>query len=501
MIPQIAQPLFDAFKESNEELYLVGGCVRDFFLHSVASDPRICREPLLTPYEPKDLDFATSAHPEKIETILKNMGWPTYPIGIEFGTIATKLAQYDVEITTYRSKESYIRGSRKPSVVFGSSLEDDLKRRDFTVNAMAMGADGKIIDPFCGMMSLMEGILLTPAEDPKIPFSEDPLRMIRGFRFESQLNVGMHKLEYDAIRELKKEIHNISVERIFSEMTKLLMTKKPGETLQSMGECGLLGEIFPELQVVIDFKQNQGKWHSKRVWPHVIDVVDNSPQIPSVRWAALFHDVCKPETYTETETGVHFYQHESKGAYVWNHIADRLKVSTEFKREVNYLIYHHLRFSQLCSVYPSMVSKSALRRFIRDCGPYMDNLYYLSMADITSHRPDVVAQKRKQCSELKEQIDAINKECDITKLKLPTGLGRIIAKELNISHGPELGIIMRRLNDRLVAGFLDDEPDFIAAAKEIKNMQDGLRKLTQISQEIEADGNRRKEAEAESEAG
>jgi tRNA nucleotidyltransferase/poly(A) polymerase len=465
MLPDIAKPLFDAFAKFNEELYLVGGSVRDYVMHNMDRKQGS--------FEPKDLDFATSAFPEQTAHILRSIKLPVYPIGMEFGTVATKLAQFDVEITTYRCKESYTKGSRKPEVKFGDSLLADLKRRDFTINAIAMDRDGVLYDPFCGSMSAMEGVLLTPTEDPTEIFIDDPLRMLRGFRFESQLNLGLAEAEENAIRKFKDQIHHVSMERIFQEMSKLLVTKKPGLALDHMAQTGLLGEIFPELQTVIDFKQNQGKWHSKLVWPHTLDVVDNAPPILEVRWAALFHDVAKPATYSETETGVHFYHHDSAGALVWNDIADRMKVSKDFKREVNFLIFHHLRLSHLCSGSTPSVSKSALRRFIRDSDSYLDNLFHLSLADITSHHPDVVKAKRGRCLALRKTLDDLIAECDVRQLKLRKGLGSEIAEALHLPHGPYLGRIMRQLSDDLVSGSLTEDSDFIAAARKIKEKYDG----------------------------
>ncbi len=479
MIPQVAKSLFDAFKKAGEELYLVGGSVRDKVIFDI--DHR--RKAPAKPFEPKDLDFATSAVPEKTQEILRKMGMPVIPIGVEFGTVATKLAQFDVEITTYRCKESYTKGSRKPAVVFGTSLEEDLKRRDFTMNAMAMDSDGNLIDPFHGSQSLVQGQFFTPAEDPTEPFMEDPLRMIRAYRFESQLPwIVLHDKEHQVISKLKAEIHNVSAERIFAEMSKLLMGSHVRPALEHMGESGLLGEIFPEVQKMIDFKQNQGKYHSKLVWPHVLDVVHNSPPILEVRWAALFHDIAKPDTYSETSSGVHFYQHEPIGASQFNGIADRLKVSSDFKQEINFLIYHHLRMPNLCV--SKSVSKSALRRFIRDCGPYLENLYLLSKADITSHHPNVVQEKRHKLDELKATLDKIIEECDVRQLKLPKGLGKEVAAALNLPHGPALGRVMRRLNDALVAGTIAEDGDFIAAAKDFHHREEGLRELTRMSQEM-----------------
>lgn len=497
MIPDIAWNLFSAFNNSGEELFLVGGCVRDYLAHKMASDPAICEHPTTDPYVPKDLDFATSAPPERTMEILRTYAFPVVPIGIDFGTIQTQCAGYTVEITTYRCDESYTKGSRKPTVRFGETLLEDLARRDFTVNAMAMDWTGKIIDQFGGFSDLVQGLLGCPI-DAKVSFSDDPLRMLRAFRFEAEKGLCLTWDTFDAIKLMKSEIHNVSQERITAEFSKLLLAPKPGKTLNSMAVSGLLGEIFPELQTVIDFKQNQGKWHSKLVWPHTLDVVDNTPPILKVRWAALFHDVAKPQTYSESDTGVHFYAHELKGSRIWAELAKRLKLPNEFTEEVEWLILAHLR---PCNLSDKRVGNPAIRRFIREAGTRLDNIFHLSMADITSHKPEVVAEKQAACRALRARIDGILAQCDVTKLKLPTGLGSEVAKELGLPHGPELGRIMKQLHEALIAGIISEDSDFIAEAKEVHRKHQAMLELVSLTEELGLYDREREKIEADREAG
>lgn len=451
LLPDFAKPLFDAFAQEGEELYLVGGAVRDWMLHQMYCDPAIS-DPVavLESFETKDLDFATSARPEKTRAILEKHGFKPYDLGVKFGTIGTHLGDVECDITTYRSKEKYPKGSRKPEVTFGDSIIEDLARRDFTINSIAMAPDGSRIDPHEGFSALVQGLLMATSDDPAEAFTDDPLRMLRYFRFASQLPVQCCRTEFDCVTKLKHLIHDVSHERVFDEMSKLLMTRKPSRGLQPMADSGLLGEIFPSLQTVIDFKQNQGKWHSKLVWPHTLDVVDNTPAILPVRWAALFHDVSKPETYSETDTGVHFYHHEYKGAKRWLDIAAELKVSTAFRDEVYYLIHDHLR-PALLAADDSRINDRSLRRLLRDAGPYLDNLFHLSLADITSHKPDIVEARRSACLALKARLDALEARHQVSALKLPTGFGRVVGESLGLA-GPKLGALMRKVNDLYVEG-------------------------------------------------
>jgi len=487
------EELFKMFDQHNESLYLVGGFVRDFlsaqdsdFLWESAYkiDPNSVpkRFALATEYfwgdvesGKIDIDFATSALPEKTIQILKESGLKVIPIGKEFGTIQTFWKDKKIEITTFRCDESYKKGSRKPSVKFGKTIEEDLARRDFTINAIAMDKDGKIIDPFMGHNDLIEGLLWSPdrnygnsKENPSMAaFTDDPLRMLRAYRFEAR---GIAQCSWqvgEAIEKLKKEIHMVSAERIFDEFSKILMSKYAHEALDHMAKSGLLGEVFPELQRVIDFKQNQGKWHSKLVWPHTLGVVQQSPQILEVKWSALFHDIAKPLTYSESPDGVHFYGHDWKGSLVWDEVAHRLRMSNEFRDYVHFLIYEHLQPSLLSSEGVNHASNKALRRLMFRAGDKLDNLFHLSLADITSHRPDIVAERRANCLALWARCKKLAEEQQIIRIKLPKGTGLIVANALGINPGKKLGEVMAKLEQMLIDGEISIDSDFAQVAKNI----------------------------------
>jgi putative nucleotidyltransferase with HDIG domain len=466
------EELFTAFEEEGEELFYIGGYVRDLLLHRMKAD--LIENPLEklafeSSFAPKDIDLATSAVPDKTIEILEKNGMLVVPLGVEFGTVRTMFKDEWVDITTYRSKESYTKGSRKPAVVFGKSIEEDLSRRDFTFNAIAMDIKGNLIDPFGGRDDLVQKKIRTPI-NPRESFIDDPLRMLRAARFEAR-RIGFIDWETElAMTELAHKIKEVSPERIFMEISSILMSDSPARGLEALVDAGIMKHIFPELQTVVDFKQNQGKHHSKIVWPHTLQVVQESPKTLEVRWAALFHDVAKPQTYSEDESGVHFYRHEEEGAFIWEQVADRLRVGGPFKVHVGKLIYYHLRPS-LLSAAPSVGVKS-LRRLAFDLGDLLDDLFDLSLADITSHREENVAFRRERTVKLKERIDKMLEEDDVPKLRLPKGTGLLVAEALGVEPGPALGEVMGKLHQMLIDGDLKDTSKgaIIAAAKEIVNV-------------------------------
>lgn len=456
------QNIFDIFEKEGHSIYAVGGFVRDYLNNRMSNDLKHPVDPYV-PFVYSDIDFATSARPEQTISILEKNGLKAIPIGIDFGTIQTIVDDKKIEITTFRCKESYTKGSRKPAVVFGNTIEEDLARRDFTINAIAMNKDGTLIDPFEGYSALIQGLLMCPIE-PQESFSDDPLRMLRACRFHAKY-AGVAQLEAEAITSLSSRIHDVSAERIFEEMSKILLLPHADKALRLMADVGLIKEIFPELQVVVDFKKDQGKWHYKDVWNHTLQVVASCPPTLEVRWSGLMHDIAKPLTYSVDDTGVHFFQHEIVGEKIWNNIADRLKVSNEFKEHVAFLIKEHLQPAQLSN---NGCSSKSLRRLITKAKSKdrLNNLFDLSLADITSHNPTIVQEKRNKCIELRNKIDDILNNQNVFNLKLPSGLGLILMKELNI-QGKHLGDIMKQLHTKLIDGEINLDSDFVNEAKNI----------------------------------
>ncbi|KKL66665.1 hypothetical protein LCGC14_2142730, partial [marine sediment metagenome] len=358
--------LFQAFNNAGHSLFEVGGCVRD----------------RLMGVEPNDMDFATSALPKETIEILTSAGLASYPIGIEFGTVQTILDGEKVEITTFRCSESYTKGDRKPSVVFGDSIESDLARRDLTFNALARRSDGSIIDPFGGEADLANGIIRTPG-DPNIAFTDDPLRILRAARFVARGMGEIEQMTLNAMCVHKELVLELSAERVFEEITKLLMAKHPVLGLRALDATGLLRVLFPELEPVLDFTEDTGKWHHLSVWEHTLMVVDNTPPIAEVRWAALFHDSAKPACWSKTSTGIHFLRHDHVGSEIWDSVARKLKCSNKFREHVSTLIFEHQCLRNNMGI-------KGIRRLIHRLGDRLDNLFYHTRADIIGHVPHIV---------------------------------------------------------------------------------------------------------------
>ncbi len=502
-IPKEIDELFEIFEENGEEIFLVGGFVRDLLRAQHSDELWTMAKKHQANYGgtgdfsvfpdeesrlwaqldmgQKDADFATSARPEKTIEILKKAGLKTIPIGIEFGTIQTILKkklvsvktekgkivkkenvynEFKVEITTFRSHESYTKGSRKPAVKFGDNIKDDLARRDFTINAIAMDRQMRTYDPFFGEGDLTQGVFWTPL-DAETSFGDDPLRMLRACRFFARDVAGPSWEVAKGMEAMKKEIHTVSKERIFEETTKILVAKRPDLGLKLLVDSGLLNEVFPELQAVVEFKTQQ---KSKALWAHVVQVVGQTPPDPVLRWAALFHDVGKPPVVREFRKEVTFHGHEVAGAEIWDQVADRLKVSNEFKERVSMVIRES---DSLVELKKSGVTDKALRRFIRRAGPHLDNIFQFTMADMTSKWPKKLATMKRKTKAVKKRIDKIIKDDNVAELKLPKNTGTLLMQSLNIKGGRLLGEIMKCLTQKLIDGELKLGDDFVSEGEVI----------------------------------
>jgi poly(A) polymerase len=431
-------PLKNAFRVAGKPLYLVGGAVRDQ-LRGVPS---------------KDLDYATEATPPQTKDILKRAGFPVIPLGEAFGTIATLLPagegeRQQVEITTFRTAESYKKGSRRPAVTFGKSIEQDLGRRDFTINAMALDDAGALIDPFGGKQHLAEKLLQTPSPAVEI-FAEDPLRMLRAARFISQLGFAPSPEVRAAVLERAGDILTVSRERWKQELDKLLTGEAAGVALSFAAQTRLLSFLLPEMHAMILMTgKPQGKYHSKDIWEHTLKVVEGAPRRVALRWSALLHDVAKPQTRTEDGGEVHFLHHAELGAEMFDGIGDRLRFGKEERRRVRFLIATHLR----PNLYQKTWSDSAVRRLAEDAGDYLQDLLDLSRADITSSNPNRVAAGLRNVNELGERIEGLRRAVALLP-KLPAGLGTLIASSLGVPLGPEIGQLRDSLLEAIREGTL-----------------------------------------------
>jgi len=423
-------PLFDvlggAFDAAGEELSLVGGPVRDAILGRVALD----------------LDFTTSADPDKILKIVKPLASATWDVGREFGTIAAQIGDHKIEITSYRA-DSYDKDSRKPTVEFGDNLEDDLKRRDFTVNAMALRLPSKtFVDPHQGLRDLMLETLRTPAA-PEISFSDDPLRMMRAARFTSQLGFELDPAAFTAMRDMASRIEIISAERVRDELSKLLISKNPQPGLELLVESGIAELVLPELPALrLEVDEHH---HHKDVYQHSLTVVAQAislePQYGfdrdlTLRLAALLHDIGKPATRKLEQGGsVTFHHHDVVGAKLAKKRLMALRFDNDTIKAVCRLIELHLRFFGYSD---QQWSDSAVRRYVRDADDQLKRLHILTRADVTTrnqrkadrlaHAYDDLEARIKVLAE-QEQLDAMRPELD----------GEEIMQLLGIKPGREVG--------------------------------------------------------------
>ena len=433
--------LFKIFKENGHSLYFVGGCVRDHLLGKI----------------PNDYDFTTDAMPEKIKEILEEFGYKHWPLGEKFGTIAAHVNEHDIEITTHRKD---MTSGRHPEVQFTDNLKDDLERRDFTINSMAMDGSGNIIDPFNGRKDLLKRIIKTTGS-PVSRFSEDPLRMLRAVRFVSQLGFNVNFKTREVIGIFAHAIMSISRERWLSEMNKLLMGRYVSKSLELLFQTRLLGYIVPEVfTLTIPISS---KIHSKNLWKHTKTVVENSPYDLDVRWAALLHDIAKPQTRVEKEeeASIHFFQHEHLGSEMAESICRRLRMSSGQRKSICGLIAMHHKIGDIVSRrYDPPVSKSGLRRIARECVERecsLDNLINLFAADCTSKNEAVRERQQAHVSLLKAAVSVMEEED--ARPKLPKGIGHAIMEKYNLAPGPEIKKIKDVLDELLLDGKITSDMD------------------------------------------
>ena len=397
--------LADAYRDAGFTLALVGGPVRDAILGRLGND----------------LDFASSARPADSVRILKRWGDAIWETGAAFGTIAAKKGDVMVEVTTFRS-ESYDPDSRKPAVDFGDSIEGDLSRRDFTVNAMALELTGDsllFIDLFDGAGDLAKKVLRTPVS-ARASFSDDPLRMMRAARFVAQLDFSVDPEVIEAIEEMAGRLSIISAERVRDEFTKTLMSPNPRAGLLLLVESGLASAFFPELpKLKLEIDEHH---HHKDVYEHTLTVLDQAiahedrlggPNL-TIRLAALMHDIGKPRTRELIPGGgVSFHHHEVVGAKMTKKRLKELRFDSKTIDEVSNLVFLHLRFHGYGS---GEWTDSAVRRYIRDAGELLDHLHVLTRADCTT-------RNKRKADQLSATYDSL--ELRIAQLKAQEELDRI----------------------------------------------------------------------------
>ncbi len=422
-----ATKLAIAFKAAGFKLALVGGPVRDAILGRLGND----------------LDFTTDAHPKDCEKILNKWADSVWDIGAAFGTVAGKKGDITVEITTYRS-ESYNSDSRKPNVEFGKTIEADLSRRDFTINAMALELtteEPTFIDLYNGVNDLQNKLIKTPGK-PEDSFSDDPLRMMRAARFMSQLNFEIDPLVVAAIKSMAGRLEIISAERIRDEFIKIMMSDNPRLGITLLVESGL-AEIFlpeiPKLKLEIDEHH-----HHKDVYEHSLTVLEQAIALEArvggpnltLRLAALLHDIGKPKTKELIAGGgVSFHHHEVVGARMGKERMKKLRFDNHIIKDVAQLIFLHLRFHGYGN---GEWTDSAVRRYVRDAGELLTHLHLLTRADCTTRNQKKAEGLAKTYDQLEARIALLMEQEELNKIR-PDLSGEQIMEILRIKPSPAVG--------------------------------------------------------------
>ena len=432
------------FRDHGFQLLLVGGSVRDMLLGR----------------ETHDLDFATDALPEQTRQILSR-AHPTalYAVGEKFGTIGATFDAIVVEITTFRS-ESYQPGSRKPEVRYGRSLVEDLARRDFTINAIARDVlTGALIDPFGGQHDLQQR-LIRAVGDPIERFREDPLRIMRAVRFVAQFDFTLEARTRSAIPICAELLQQVSRERIFDEMNRLLVAPRASRGLRLMADLGILAVILPE---VLDLRRTTQGRRSKDVFEHTLRVIDRTAPDLVLRWAALLHDIGKPRTIVQTDGEIHFPGHELVGERMCQEILTRLHADSHLIDRVRRLTALHMRANQ----YEDEWTDGAVRRLVRDAGEDLELLLELSTADVTSYRAARVEAAVDRVRRLRERIRQLEEQARIEEIKSPLN-GHELMAMFGRGPGPWIKAVKDYLLDLVLEGKLapDDKATAEALARQ-----------------------------------
>ncbi|WP_455352971.1 CCA tRNA nucleotidyltransferase [Streptomyces sp. SYSU K217416] len=437
-VSPVADDLARRFRDAGFSLALVGGSVRDALLGRLGND----------------LDFTTDARPEDVLKIVRPWADSVWDVGIAFGTVGCQKAAGDeagadrffqIEVTTYRS-EAYDRTSRKPEVSYGDSIEQDLIRRDFTVNAMAVALPEKeFIDPHGGLADLAARVLRTPGT-PEESFSDDPLRMMRAARFAAQLDFEVAPEVVEAMTSMAERIEIVSAERVRDEFNKLLLSANPRKGLALLVGTGIADRVIPELPA-LRLESDEHHRH-KDVYEHSLTVLEQAIDLEApheepgggpdlvLRLAALLHDIGKPRTRRfETDGRVSFHHHEVVGAKMTRKRMTGLKYSNDMVKDVSKLVELHLRFHGYGT---GEWTDSAVRRYVRDAGPLLERLHKLTRSDCTTRNKRKASALSRAYDGLEERIAQLQEQEELDAIR-PDLDGNEIMEVLGVGPGPVIG--------------------------------------------------------------
>ncbi len=447
-IHPVALALGKLFEQRGFELSLVGGPVRDLFLGETALD----------------LDFTTNATPDETLDVASDWADAHWEIGRDFGTIGLRKGDAMIEVTTYRA-EAYDADSRKPTVAFGRKLEDDLFRRDFTINSMALRLPSlELVDPYGGVKDLSAAVLRTPGT-PEDSFSDDPLRMMRAARFVSRLDITPAPELVQAMNDMAERITIISAERVRDELVKLIIGKNPRRGIELLVNTGLAAHVLPEIPALQ--METDEHHHHKDVYEHSLTVMmqavdletgpDGAVPAPdfTLRFAALMHDVGKPATRKiDTNGAVSFRHHDVVGAKLVKKRMRALRFDNETIKNVTRLVELHMRFYGYGD---AGWTDSAVRRYVRDAGDQLERLHRLTRSDVTTRNRRKVQRLRKAYDDLERRVAELAEQEELNSMR-PDLDGQQIMSILGIEPGPMVGKAYNYLlNLRLDEGSLGPE--------------------------------------------
>ena len=444
-LAKISKVISELSDETQINAFLVGGCVRDLMLNPLAESIDVD-----IMVEGDGIDFA--------EKLAKKINVPKIVPFKKFATAKIPYNEYEIEVASARL-EKYDESSRSPSEVVMSNIEDDLLRRDFTVNAMAVSLNkenfGEFFDPFNGMEDLSNSILRTPL-DSDVTFSDDPLRMMRAAYFASKLSLDIDPSCLESIKNNAERITIVSQERKTNELLKILGTKKPSIGLNILQQSGLMNFVFPEIAVMYGLDQSN-EYHHKDIFYHTLEVVDNAAQLSDkldLRLAALVHDIAKPKTRRLSKSkGYTFYVHDDVGARMLKGISSHMKFSNSTRDYIAKLTALHLRPISLAK---KDVTDSAIRRLIVDAGEEIDDLMKLCRADITTKNPKNITKYLGNFDRVEKRMNEVIVIDKLKAFQSPVR-GDEIMKMFDLSPGKEVGKIKTMVEDAIINGEIKND--------------------------------------------